>query len=99
MMKFLWFETESVDKVFKAINDQLTVHGGKELSEGQLERIAIHEDETLAKVVGVLGAVVGIRLCEWGGIWSRGKERYYRALPAFAAYFCTYHFIRAVQGA
>ncbi|EER02809.1 hypothetical protein Pmar_PMAR007563 [Perkinsus marinus ATCC 50983] len=44
MMKFLWFETESVDKVFKAIDDQLTVHGGKELSEGQLERIAIHEE-------------------------------------------------------
>ncbi|KAF4659345.1 hypothetical protein FOZ61_004821 [Perkinsus olseni] len=98
LAKFLWLETESVDKVRKAIDAQLAADAGKLLSEGQLERIAIHEDETLAKGIGVCGAVVAIRLCEWGGVWADGTRRYYRALPAFTAFFGAYHLVRAVQG-
>ncbi|KAF4733382.1 hypothetical protein FOZ63_021537 [Perkinsus olseni] len=98
LAKFLWLETESVDKVRKAIDAQLTADAGKLLSEGQLERIAIHEDETLAKGIGVCGAVVAIRLCEWGGVWADGVRRYYRALPAFTAFFGAYYLVRAVQG-
>ncbi|KAF4739281.1 hypothetical protein FOZ62_025674 [Perkinsus olseni] len=75
LAKFLWLETDSVDRVRKAIDAQLTAGAGKLLSESQLERIAIHEDETLAKGIGVCGAVVAIRLCEWGGVWADGARR------------------------